>query len=153
MSSEKMILGVDPGRSKTGLALVTGTGELVKTQVALMTDFAEELQVFLADVAIDTIVLGNGTTSQAMTDTLKRLLPGLAINVVEESYSTEEARKLYWELHPPRKAIAFRATGTAGKSGWLGSGGAGEKVYRQMKAQLITTGLLMARIRIGLALG
>ena len=102
MSSEKMILGVDPGRSKTGLALVTGTGELVKTQVALMTDFAEELQVFLADVAIDTIVLGNGTTSQAMTDTLKRLLPGLAINVVEESYSTEEARKLYWELHPPR---------------------------------------------------
>ena len=102
MSSEKMILGVDPGRSKTGLALVTGTGELVKTQVALMTDFAEELQVFLADVAIDTIVLGNGTTSQAMTDTLKKLLPGLAINVVEESYSTEEARKLYWELHPPR---------------------------------------------------
>ncbi len=102
MSSEKMILGVDPGRSKTGLALVTGTGEVVKTQVALMTDFAEELQVFLADVAIDTIVLGNGTTSQAMTDTLKRLLPGLAINVVEESYSTEEARKLYWELHPPR---------------------------------------------------
>ena len=102
MSSEKMILGVDPGRSKTGLALVTGTGELVKTQVALMTDFAEELQVFLADVAIDTIVLGNGTTSQAMTDTLKRLLPGLAINVVEESYSTEEARKLYWELNPPK---------------------------------------------------
>ena len=102
MSSEKMILGVDPGRSKTGLALVTGTGEVVKTQVALMTDFAEELQVFLADVAIDTIVLGNGTTSQAMTDTLKKLLPGLAINVVEESYSTEEARKLYWELHPPR---------------------------------------------------
>ena len=102
MSSEKMILGVDPGRSKTGLALVTGTGELVKTQVALMTDFAEELQVFLADVAIDTIVLGNGTTSQAMTDTLKRLLPGLAINVVEESYSTEEARKLYWQLHPPK---------------------------------------------------
>ena len=102
MSSEKMILGVDPGRSKTGLALVTGTGEVVKTQVALMTDFAEELQVFLADVSIDTIVLGNGTTSQAMTDTLKKLLPGLAINVVEESYSTEEARKLYWELHPPR---------------------------------------------------
>ena len=102
MSSEKMILGVDPGRSKTGLALVTGTGEVVKTQVALMTEFAEELQVFLADVSIDTIVLGNGTTSQAMTDTLKRLLPGLAINVVEESYSTEEARKLYWELHPPR---------------------------------------------------
>ena len=102
MSSEKMILGVDPGRSKTGLALVTGTGEVVKTQVALMTEFAEELQVFLADVAIDTIVLGNGTTSQAMTDTLKKLLPGLAINVVEESYSTEEARKLYWELHPPR---------------------------------------------------
>jgi len=102
MSSEKMILGVDPGRSKTGLALVTGTGEVVKTQVALMTEFAEELQVFLADVSIDTIVLGNGTTSQAMTDTLKKLLPGLAINVVEESYSTEEARKLYWELHPPR---------------------------------------------------
>jgi len=102
MSSEKMILGVDPGRSKTGLALVTGTGEVLKTQVALMTEFAEELQVFLADVSIDTIVLGNGTTSQAMTDTLKKLLPGLAINVVEESYSTEEARKLYWELHPPR---------------------------------------------------
>ena len=102
MSREEVILGVDPGRSKTGLALVKSTGEIVKTQVALMTDFAGELQNFLDGAAIQRVVLGNGTTSQNMVATLQQLLPGVACQVVEESHSTEEARKLYWQLYPPK---------------------------------------------------
>ena len=102
MSLGKVILGVDPGRSKTGLALVKSTGEIVKTQVALMTDFAWELQNFLDGSSIQCVVLGNGTTSQNMVATVQKLLPGVACQVVEESHSTEEARKLYWQLYPPK---------------------------------------------------
>jgi len=102
MSRAELILGVDPGRSKTGLALVKSTGEIVKTQVALMTDFAQELQNFLEGSAIQSVVLGNGTTSQEMVATLQKLLPEAKCQVVEESHSTEEARKLYWQLYPPR---------------------------------------------------
>ena len=102
MSREEVILGVDPGRSKTGLALVKNTGEIVKTQVALMTDFAWELQNFLDGSSIQCVVLGNGTTSQNMVATVQKLLPGVACQVVEESHSTEEARKLYWQLYPPK---------------------------------------------------
>ena len=102
MNREELILGVDPGRSKTGLALVKSTGEIVKTQVALMTDFVNELQNFLDGSSIQCVVLGNGTTSQNMVATVQKLLPGVACQVVEESHSTEEARKLYWQLYPPK---------------------------------------------------
>ena len=30
------------------------------------------------------------------------VLPGFPLHVVDEKYSTEEARELYWELFPPK---------------------------------------------------
>jgi hypothetical protein len=33
---------------------------------------------------------------------LAEILPDLELIVCDEAYSTEEARKLYWELNPPK---------------------------------------------------
>jgi len=102
MNREELILGVDPGSSKTGVALLTEDGEIKDTEVLLMTDFARALGEFLGPRAIKLCVMGNGTTSDAMRIILGRLLPRAAIITMDEAHSTEEARTLYWQLNPPK---------------------------------------------------
>lgn len=97
-----VMLGIDPGSSKTGAALLDTDGHIIKTEVLLMVDFAEELKQFLADYNVVVCVLGNGTTSEMMAATIKTVLPGIKLRLIDEAHSTEEARLLYWELNPPR---------------------------------------------------
>jgi len=102
MNREELILGVDPGSSKTGVALLTAAGEIENTEVLLMTDFAAALREFLGQQEIKFCVVGNGTTSVAMQAVLKQLLPQVEIVTMDEAHSTEEARVLYWQLNPPK---------------------------------------------------
>ena len=99
--SNKVLLGIDPGRSKTGLALVDSDGNVIAYAVVLMNNFLEEFQEFIYGHNIEQCIMGNGTTSETMEKTLKKLLT-LPISIVDEAHSTEEARKLYWQLHPPK---------------------------------------------------
>ena len=100
--NKEYILGIDPGSSKTGVALVDEKGEIYKVEVLLMTDFSAALKNFLGSTEPKQCVIGNGTTSTTMQETLKSTFPSLYINVIDEAYSTEEARKLYWEQNPPK---------------------------------------------------
>ena len=102
MNSKELILGVDPGRSKTGVALVTAGGEIKNTEVLLMADFTGALEEFLGQQEVSLCVMGNGTTAGAMKAALHELLPYVEIILIDEANSTEEARALYWQLNPPK---------------------------------------------------
>lgn len=102
MNKDELILGVDPGKSKTGVALVTGRGEIKNTEVLLMVNFPEALGEFLEQQEIELCILGNGTTSSGMEKVLRQILPQAKIKNIDESHSTEEARRLYWQLNPPK---------------------------------------------------
>jgi len=102
MNSKEMILGIDPGRSKTGVALVTAGGEIRNTEVLLMTDFTDALEEFLGQQEVSICVMGNGTTAADMKIALQKLLPSIEIVLIDEANSTEEARALYWQLNPPK---------------------------------------------------
>lgn len=97
-----MFLGVDPGRSKTGLALVDETGAIKGLHIAFMEKFKDELTAFCKGTKLDAVVLGDGTNSTAVGKFIAEVYPGLEQHVVGEAYSTEEARKLYWEVNPPQ---------------------------------------------------
>lgn len=97
-----MLLGVDPGRSKTGLALVDEQGNIHSLHIAFMDNFTEELKAFCGNVELKAVVLGNGTNSEKVSHLLAEVYPKLEQHVVGEAYSTEEARKLYWDVNPPR---------------------------------------------------
>ena len=99
--SNKVLLGIDPGRSKTGLALVDLQGNVIAYEVVLMTNFVEEFKEFIRDYEIEHCIMGNGTTSDSMKKTLEKLLT-VPVTVVDEGHSTEEARKLYWQVNPPK---------------------------------------------------
>lgn len=95
------ILGIDPGRSKTGLALVEQDGSIAKLYIAQTGELADELKSFLAGEAVELVVMGDGTNSKAIGQVVQQVLPGVELALVGEAHSTEEARALYWQENPP----------------------------------------------------
>lgn len=98
----KLYLGIDPGRSKTGLALVNGAGKIVKLHIAESQNIDNEIVEFIKNSCPVHIVLGNGTNSRNIGESVKRVLNDVMVAVVEEAHSTEEARTLYWQENPPK---------------------------------------------------
>ena len=96
-----VILGIDPGRSKTGVALVDANGTIIRLAIIFMDNFAVELTRFLQADIPDICIIGDGTTSKTMQATLADSLPQVPVIVCNEAHSTEEARALYWQLNPP----------------------------------------------------
>ena len=105
-------LGIDPGRDKTGVALVEETGRILAVQVMRTRNFTDALLQFLYDKLqvrntwglrkiLKAVVLGNGTGSEEHKQWVEKALPGYPVYIVDEKYSTEEAKALYWKLYPP----------------------------------------------------
>lgn len=95
------ILGIDPGRSKTGLALLDEQGKIIKLHIAVTKNISNELQEFLLQETLSYVVIGDGTNSSFISNIVKEKLPQTPIHVVGEAHSTEEARHLYWDENPP----------------------------------------------------
>ena len=100
--NKEYILGIDPGSSKTGAALLDADGNVIRLEILWMDDFAKNLTEFLQAVQPKTSIIGNGTTSNKLQQTLTAIFPDLEIVVCDEAHSTEEARALYWQLNPPQ---------------------------------------------------
>jgi len=101
MVMNKFYLGVDPGRSKTGLALVDCEGKILSLHIADSQNIHNEILDFVKGNCPAQIVLGNGTNSSNIGEVVRNTLPDVKVTVVEEAHSTEEARALYWQEKPP----------------------------------------------------
>ncbi|MDY6303682.1 MAG: pre-16S rRNA-processing nuclease YqgF [Succiniclasticum sp.] len=110
---ESLYLGIDPGRGKTGAALVRADGSLRSQCVLRTAGLRKDLPAWLErELGVRNIwglravlaggVIGNGTYSAPVRKLLQELLPGVSWHEIGEAHSTEEARRLYWKLHPPR---------------------------------------------------
>ena len=102
MIMNKLYLGIDPGRSKTGLALVDIVGKIVKLHIGEIQNIDNEIMEFIKKSCPVQIVLGNGTNSRNICEVVQRVLPDVLVTVVKEAHSTEEARTLYWQENPPK---------------------------------------------------
>lgn len=106
-------LGVDPGSAKTGVAWLEDDGTITKTAVIATEKLAAALpQIFSEGPAA--VILGNGTNSANVKTMLAAAASGTDIVTVEESYSTEDARQLYWQENPPLGLAQARTVGVAG---------------------------------------
>ena len=103
--SEEIILCVDPGREKCGLAIVSKSeGVLLKIVIDtnLLRKTAEQL---IRDYGAQTIVLGDRTFSGYAKEAfvgLKSNDVDMPIIFVDEHRSSEEARERYWRDNPPK---------------------------------------------------
>ena len=96
-----VVLGIDPGREKCGLAVVAEDQVLVK-EVVPRRELLPVVRKYTAAYNVDTMVVGDGTGSREFVAEIKGHLPELPVVVVDERHSTEEARARYWLDHRPK---------------------------------------------------
>ncbi len=97
---DEAVLGVDPGRSKAGYAVLDALGAVVAAGVEPIDRLPACLRTLLAGHRVRAIALGRGTNARAVKAALEPL--GLAIHFVDEYETTRRARSLYFSEHPPR---------------------------------------------------
>ena len=97
-----MILAIDPGREKCGLAVVRKDGSVVLREVVPTMALAARLREVGSAHAVDVVVLGDRTGSKETAEVVRGCLPQVQIHLVDEHRSTEEARKRYFAENPPR---------------------------------------------------
>ena len=95
-----MIMGIDPGRDKCGVAVLTAAGEIKYQQVVMTEDLGDVIKRLAAEHEIELTILGDGTTHKAAMSLVKA--SGLRFKLVDEKHTTEEARREYWKKNPPR---------------------------------------------------
>ncbi len=93
-----IVLGIDPGREKCGLAVVSEE-TVLQRQVAKRGELLSVVPRFVMEYNVDTVVVGDGTGSQQFVAEITDALPDLSVVVVDERHSTEEARFRYWSDH------------------------------------------------------
>jgi RNase H-fold protein (predicted Holliday junction resolvase) len=100
--SETTFLGFDPGRLKCGIAVMDAGGQLLYHQVVASEDAITTLQSLCRQFSPAQLIMGDQTTSKTWKRQLEAALPAsVEIVLVDERYSSLEARDRYWQLYPP----------------------------------------------------
>jgi hypothetical protein len=77
--------------------------QLYYHEVILASDVPTIIQSLCQQFTIETVVMGDQTTSKMWKQKLTEILPkSLSIIQVNERYSTLEARDRYWQIYPPK---------------------------------------------------
>jgi RNase H-fold protein (predicted Holliday junction resolvase) len=97
-----MILGFDPGRQKCGLAVMGLDRNLYYHQVVAAATAIDTIHTLRQQFPISLLVMGDQTSAQEWKQKLAALPEALRVVLVDERYSTLEARDRYWQMYPPR---------------------------------------------------
>lgn len=103
--NKKYILAIDPGKEKCGLALVDYCGQVELLKALSLADFRVAFDSFYQKYEIDYILLGNGTGSKNFVSKLTVFNDEKLTNkikIVDEKHTTLLARKIYWQMNPPK---------------------------------------------------
>ena len=96
-----MLMGIDPGRSKCGIAIMTEKGEVVEKEIAETSNLSRKIEEILSRFSISKCILGNGTYADKVFNILQLLLDEEKIIFIEEADSTYIAEQRYLKENPP----------------------------------------------------
>ncbi len=101
--TQPVILGFDPGKDKCGLAVMGLDRQLYYHQVVTAQKAISTIETLLQQFPISLMVMGDQTTAKQWKLQLgQTLVEQLNIILVDERYSTLEARDRYWQMYPPK---------------------------------------------------
>ena len=98
--AQTVVVAVDPGREKCGLAAVSREGTLERT-IVQTADVAQAVAELASRRGAVVIVVGSRTGSEQARATIEQAATGLPVVTVEEHMTTMEARARYWRENPP----------------------------------------------------
>ena len=96
-----VLLGLDPGRAKCGIAIVGVDRSLHYHQVVPVDNVTRTIQTLRGTYPVSGIVMGDQTGARQWQQQLQALPEVPRITLVDERYSSLEARDRYWQMYPP----------------------------------------------------
>lgn len=101
--TQPVILGFDPGKDKCGIAVMGLDRQLYYHEVVIASNAIANIETLRQKFPISLLVMGNQTTAKQWKQQLQQqLAEPLNIILVDERYSTLEARDRYWQMYPPQ---------------------------------------------------
>ncbi|MBW4687042.1 MAG: Holliday junction resolvase RuvX [Komarekiella atlantica HA4396-MV6] len=101
--TQPVILGFDPGRDKCGLAVMGLDRQLHYHQVVPAKEAITTIETLRQKFPISLMVMGDQTTAKQWKQQIyQELAEPLNIILVDERYTTLEARDRYWQMYPPK---------------------------------------------------
>lgn len=97
-----IIMGFDPGRDKCGVAIMNDQAEVLYSQVIRADQVENLLPQLFSQFTCQVLVMGNQTTSQLWQNQLQIILPSIPIILLDERYTTAQARQRYWQIYPAK---------------------------------------------------
>ncbi|MDX1933958.1 MAG: hypothetical protein SFU56_15265 [Capsulimonadales bacterium] len=98
------VLAIDPGTLKCGLAVVRrneGSTVALHHEVVTTEDVVTCAEKLVAEFGLRSVIVGNATQGKAILRRLRQVLPeDVSIGLVREDFTSEEARRRYWDEHP-----------------------------------------------------
>lgn len=102
-----MIMAVDPGREKCGLAVLDDSAKVLEKRICTASQIADEVSGLVLKYRITTLVLGDSTGSNSVKKSISRLELSANLVFVPEKNSSFEARKRYFKENPPQGLWRF----------------------------------------------
>jgi RNase H-fold protein (predicted Holliday junction resolvase) len=101
--AHSIILGFDPGRDKCGVAVVSTDRSILFHEVVTAAATISTIDRLQQQYGPSQLVMGNQTTALQWQQQLEQQLAvPLPITLIDERYSTLEARDRYWTMYPPK---------------------------------------------------
>ncbi|GIV18512.1 MAG: resolvase [Armatimonadota bacterium] len=99
---EAVVFGIDPGRSKVGVAVVQSDGQVLYRAVLAVEELSGELSRLCERFRPQSVVVGGGTGFRSLEPLLRQVLSDVPMQVVNEAFTSEEARRRYLRENPPK---------------------------------------------------
>jgi len=90
-----IILSIDPGKDKCGLAVMDNSSALLERKIVLRKELINQVHLLQGKYNIQKIIIGNKTYSKEISVELAK--EKYEVEGIKEDFSTLEARKRYWK--------------------------------------------------------
>ncbi len=96
-----VVIAIDPGRDKCGLAVVRADGHVLAQAVVASRDIAEAVAARVDSHGATTVVVGNRTGAEEVAAAIAEKT-GRRPTLIDEHNSTLDGRRRYLRENPPR---------------------------------------------------
>jgi len=96
----RLVIAVDPGTQKCGVALLQGPDEIIRREIAARGDAFERVMQLRREYPDAAVVIGGSTQGPKFLQELAQKA-GIEAELIDETFSTMDARELFWRENRP----------------------------------------------------
>ena len=101
-AEEAVVLAVDPGSAKCGVAVVARSGRVLHRAIVSTAELPSQVQTLTAQYQPVELLVGRGTGSKPILSALQSSGLTVPLQSVDEAHTSEQARRRWVAETPPR---------------------------------------------------